>query len=331
MTRNKNLKRRVRTRMVKTGESYTTALQHLSPVSTEDSNPPSKCLRLAVAQSTQRRDPGNIAELRESGLEIRRLMCDARDASARIVHFPEGATCFPHKPMVSIEGVNTVVPADWARVRWDVLREELAEIAKLARNLRLWTVFGSMHQLTSPHRPHNSLYVLSDEGQLATRYDERMLSHTKINFMYTPGAIPVTFDVDGVRFGCSLGMECHFPEIFIEYERLGVDCVLFSTTGGAPSDPVFATEVQGHAAANTYWISFSAHAQHSEIKPSGVISPSGEWVAHCPQDGKPAVAAVDLEYSSGNGARSWRRTARSALYEPYLVHDDLRSNERDIF
>jgi hypothetical protein len=26
-------------------------------------------------------------------------------------------------------------------------------------------------------------------------------------------------------------MESHYPEIFIEYERLDVDCVLFSTTG----------------------------------------------------------------------------------------------------
>lgn len=329
MTRNKNLKRRVRTRMSKTGESYTTALRHLVPI--EGLNPGSKRLRLAVAQSTQRRNPTNTAELRESGLEIRRLMCDAHDASAKIVHFPEGATCFPHKPTLSVDGIDTVVAADWSRVRWDVLREELAEIGKLARNLRLWTVLGSVHQLTPPHRPHNSLYVLSDKGRLATRYDERMLSNTKIKFMYTPGSSPVTFDIDGLRFGCSLGMECHFPEIFLEYERLGVDCVLFSTTGGAPSDPAFATEVQGHAAANTYWISFSANTQHSEITPSGVIAPSGEWVVQCSQDGKPAIAAVDIEYSAANGARSWRRTARSSLYEPYVVHDDPRSNERGVF
>ena len=82
-----------------------------------------------------------------------------------------------------------------------------------------------------PHRPHNSLYVVSDRGELVTRYDERLLSNTKISFMYSPGKIPVTFEVDGVRFGCALGMEAHYPEIFIEYERLDVDCVLFSTTG----------------------------------------------------------------------------------------------------
>ncbi len=94
------------------------------------------------------------------------------------------------------------------------MREELSVTSQLARELKLWTVFGSVHQLTPPHCPHNSLYVVSDHGELVTRYDERMLSNTKISFMYAPGKIPVTFEVDGVRFGCALGMETHYPEIF---------------------------------------------------------------------------------------------------------------------
>lgn len=96
---------------------------------------------------------------------------------------------------------------------------------------------GSVHQLTPPHRPYNSLYVISDRGKLITRYDERLLSNTKISFMYSPGTVPVTFEIDGFRFGCALGMEAHYPEIFMEYEKLNVDCVLFSTAGDGPSMP----------------------------------------------------------------------------------------------
>ena len=81
--------------------------------------------------------------------------------------------------------------------------------------------------------------------------------------MYAPGAVPVTFAVDGVRFGCALGIEVHFPEVFTEYERLDVDVILFSTTG-AGDDPdataVFATEAQAHAAANSLWVSFAVSA-----------------------------------------------------------------------
>lgn len=63
----------------------------------------------------------------------------------------------------------------------------------------------------SPHRPHNSLYVVSDYGELVTRYDERLLSNTKISFMYSPGKTAVTFEVDGFRFGCAMAMEVHYP------------------------------------------------------------------------------------------------------------------------
>ena len=45
------------------------------------------------------------------------------------------------------------------------------------------------------------------------------------------------------------------------------DCVLTSTTGGVPHDKVGANEVQGHAAANSYWVSFAVPAQHSTTAP----------------------------------------------------------------
>jgi hypothetical protein len=65
--------------------------------------------------------------------------------------------------------VDAVGPADWDRCQWPVLQSELAVIAELARELRLWTVMASVHRLTEPNRPHNSLYVISDRGAVVTR------------------------------------------------------------------------------------------------------------------------------------------------------------------
>ena len=56
------------------------------------------------------------------------------------------------------------------------------------------------------------MYVISDQGELVTRYDERLLSSTKLSFMYTPGSGPVTFEAGGLRFGGTMGIEVHFPE-----------------------------------------------------------------------------------------------------------------------
>jgi predicted amidohydrolase len=332
MTKNHNFKQKVRARSVKTGESYTAARQHLVNSSETDPTSPLPPLRLATAQMTVHGDPTDLDLLRASGAELRQLMREAREKGARLVHFPEGATCFPHKQVLSSTGSDVVGEADWTRCQWDTLRNELNAIQTAARDLRLWTVFGSVHRLTPPHRPHNSLYVLSDRGEVVTRYDERMLSKTKVSFMYAPGATPATFEVDGYRFGCALGMESHFPELFIEYEALGVDCVLFSTTGGFPSDaPMFASETCGHAAANSYWISFSVPAAHSLGAPSGIVSPTGVWAAQCPSNGCSSVTTFDISIDPSSYSRPWRRIARSGIYAKHHVEDDSRSNDRRNF
>ena len=332
MTQNRNRKRRVRARMAKTGESYTAALKHIHERTKKDGTFEIRSVRLAVAQTTVFDDPRNVKELRSSGSEMRGLMYQAHKAGAKLVHFPEGATCSPNKRIMSSTGPEHIGHANWNRFEWAVLREELEASRKLAQRLSLWMIVGSVHQLSKPRRPHNSLYIISDRGELVTRYDERMLSNTKISFMYTPGSIPVTFEVDGIRFGCALGMESHFPEIFIEYERLDVDCVLFSTIGSPNSDlKVFAAEVLGHAASNSYWVSFSANAKGGTTHPSGIVAPSGQWVVQCAPDGSPSIAIVDINDNPGDLARPWRRLARAGIYESYQMDEDPRSASRTMF
>lgn len=294
-----------------------------------------RTVRLAVAQTTERNDPRNVDELRQGGRELRRLMREAHEAGARIVHFSEGTICWPHKLVMSVDGPDKLGPADWSRVEWDVLRAELAETAALAGKLKLWTVVGSVHQLTPPNRPYNSMYVISDKGTVDTRYDERTLSYTKITYMYTPGSEPITFEVDGLRFGCALGMDVHFPELFIQYERLGVHCVLLSTAGSAPHNTTVATEAQGHAAANAYWVSFAVNAQHSKVFPSGVVSPRGEWATSCPQDGTVALTLIDVVsnyFGDIIGPLSnWRSKTRTDLANRGPVPEDTRSLTRTGF
>ena len=289
-------------------------------------------LRLAVAQTTVREDPRSKEAIREGGREVRRLMHEAHAAGARLVHFPEGAICSPGKRAISSDP-DQVSEAAWDRAEWDVLREELSAVASLARELRLWSVLGSVHRLTPPHRPHNSLYVISDRGVVTTRYDERLLSRTKLSFMYSPGSAPVTFEVDGVRFGCALGMEVHFPELFLEYERLDVDCVLFSSAGpgtGSASGG-FVTAARAGAATNSYWVSYAVLTLDTPHARSGVISPEGEWLVRCPRAGSAALAVVGFDNSGENLARPWRRTARSGIYDAHQVHSDPRSDDRAAF
>ena len=104
MTANRNLKRRVRARAAKTGESYAAALRHVRPEPQGDVMPDVNPLRLATAQVAVREDPGDSGQVRQSGHDVRELMRQARQAGARIIHFPEGATCSPHKRIMSVTG-----------------------------------------------------------------------------------------------------------------------------------------------------------------------------------------------------------------------------------
>jgi predicted amidohydrolase len=328
MTASRRFKRRVRSRAAKTGESYTAALRHFRATPQGESMPEN--LRLSVAQLAVHNDPGDTAGLRESGEQIRHLMREAHAAGARLLHLPEGALTCPNKRIMSSTGPGNIGSADWDRADWTTLAEQLRAITALTGELRLWTVLGSVHPLTPPRRPHLSLYVISDRGAIATRYDERMLSNTKVSHMYTPGSAPVTFTVDGVRFGCALGMEATFPEVFLEYERLDVDCVLFSTHGaGTPlNNGPFALQSQALAAANSYWVSYAGIAQDAPNASSGVISPTGDWLTRCPSEPVDAIATTDLDLAAENHARPWRRVARSGLYHQYQAPDDPRSLDR---
>lgn len=294
----------------------------------------SQTLRLAVAQSTVPEDPTDRDALRVSGAEIRDLMRKASAAGARLVQFPEGAITYPNKHVMSGGGQEELREADWSRAAWDVMREEAEAIADLAGELGIWTVFGSIHRLSQANRPHNSLYVVSDRGELVARYDKRYLSHTEISYLYTPGVAPLVFEVDGFRFGCVLCIEVNFPELFDEYESLDVDCVLASVmVDDAPRSVV----AQAYGTLYNYWVGYSVPAQFSATAPAGLVAPGGRWIGRCDSDGRPGLSVADLDRDAPDIdvavrlARPWRRIARAGLYEPHVVHGDPRSDTRTAF
>lgn len=274
-------------------------------------------IKLATAQS--RISP----DVRENGREVRRLMHEARSAGASLVHFPESA----------VSGCSKAHIKDWGRFDWDVLVEELHATAALAGELGLWVVAGSCHRLTPPHRPHNSLYVISDRGELATRYDKRFLSHTEVTGWHTPGRRPCVFEAWGWRFGCVLCIEVHFPELFREYADLGVDCVLFSAYA---DDAMFGVQAQGYAASHNHWVSVATPTQLSGGLPSRLIAPTGEVQAVAAPD-ESRVVLGELDESCPrwevalHRAKPWRAKARegSVYRQRYVL--DPRSESRSSF
>jgi predicted amidohydrolase len=251
---------------------------------------------VAIAQSLITPD------VRQNGQHIRALMEQAAAAKARVVHFAEAA----------LSGYVKSHVRSWQGADWTAVREERDRIADLAGELGVWVVLGCNHPLAEPSWPENSLYVISEEGEIVARYSKRFCSHTEVTSWYTPGSDPVTFEIEGVRFGCALCIEVCFPELFAEYEQLRVDCMLLSSYS---EDPVHGLMARAHAATNCYWVSVVVPAQCSGGLPSMMVGPDGSVIAEGdPGQIRLVLATIDpsapqfevaLRY-----ARPWRARAR---------------------
>jgi predicted amidohydrolase len=255
----------------------------------------------------------------ENGSTIRSAMRRAAARGARLIQFPEGA----------LSGYAKEQIPSWDVVDWDAVGAEVDQVAELARELGLWVLLGSAHPLTAPNRPHNSMYVISSSGAIVDRYDKRICSNTEINEYFTPGFDPVVFEVDGVRFGCAVCIEINFPELFAEYERLGVQCVLLSAY---PVDSVFAVKASAHAAINNYWVGLSAPRQTQHLFPAALFGPDGNSVAQVETGDDLVVAHIDPDdpafHVALDFARPWRARARDGeIYERCRVIDQ-RSSDR---
>ncbi len=274
-------------------------------------------LKLATAQSHISKD------VSANGHEIRRLMTLAKEQGADLVHFAEGALSGYVKNQIH----------DWNEVDWDLLERELTQTIELAGSLGIWVAVGCNHRLSKPNRPHNSLYIISAEGKLHSRYDKQWCSNSEVNDWYSPGQSLEVFEINGWRFGCAICIEIQFPELFLAYGKEQIDCLLFSTYS---ENPMFAVQAQGYAASHNYWFSFSNAAQLSQAVTSRMIGPSGEIQELCKAGSSSLIIStlnpVDPRWHIAlNHAIPWRKKAREGgIYRSRLV-EDPRSNDKVSF
>ena len=272
-------------------------------------------LRIAVTQ------PAGTADAHVNGRVVRELMRQSAAAGVRLIQFPEGF----------LSGYAKEQIADWGDVDWDAVRDEVRSVASLAAELGMWVVLGSAHPLTPPHRPHNSLYVISDLGRVVTRYDKRFCSNTQITRFYSPGFEPVTFEAGGYRFGLAICVEVNFPQVFAEYDRLGVDCLLLSAW---PIDRIFFRKAQAYAAIHNYWLGLSVPAQCTELMPSAIFGPDGSELSAVADPEQMVTTVLDRDapefHIELNLARPWRAAANEGdIYRSRRV-EDPRSDDRTL-
>ncbi|QFY61890.1 carbon-nitrogen hydrolase family protein [Rhizobium grahamii] len=278
-------------------------------------------MKIAAAQTLVSSD------ITANGNSIRCMITTAAACGTHVINFCEGA-------LSGYAKFQILHPDDWRGFDWKKQEAELQAIADLCGELRIFAVVGGAHRLTESCPPHNSLYIFSAKGALLTRYDKRFLSNSELGGWYSPGTAPITFEVDGYRFGCAICIESQFQEVFQEYEALDVDAVLFSSYGIAE---YFQIALRAHAGLNCIWIGAATPVQKAAKGPAGVIGPDGRWVTQCPAAPEPHLVTAVLDREDPlydiplQKARPWRRKAREGeIYREKTV-DNPRTKDRSAY
>lgn len=212
---------------------------------------------------------------RRNAVMVRRYIAMAARKRADVVHFHEGA--------LSGYGAGLASPGyDWA-----ALREATESVMAEARKRRIWVVLGSAHPLTQPHKPHNSLYLVSPDGRIVDRYDKRFLMPADLA-VYSPGDHFVTFDVKELTCGLLICYDLRFPELYAELYKRGVR-VLFQSfqnagfRGPGIHEHIMRQTLQAHAAINDMWISAPNSSAPYCRWGSVFVEPDGRIAARLPR------------------------------------------------
>ncbi|MCA9689410.1 MAG: carbon-nitrogen hydrolase family protein [Myxococcales bacterium] len=286
---------------------------------------------------------------RQNLRHIVRLLRIARDRGAQLAHFPECA----------LSGYAGVDLPSYRGYDWTEHEACAREVMAAAAAHKLWVVLGAAHRLSGRHKPHNSLYIIDDRGQLVDRYDKMFcasgpdgkgveLAH------FTPGDHLCLFSVGGVRCGALICHEYRYPELYRAYKQRGAQLVLHSFHAGnltpARHEALRAQVGEGlarvnhgatlpeitmragmHASAsnNYVWISCANTSARESCWSAFMVRPDGVITGQLRRNTAGALLTrVDPRARFYDSTVAWRdRAMRGVLHSGALV-DDPRSADR---
>jgi predicted amidohydrolase len=289
------------------------------------------------------------ADIHSNFRYVSRLMQHAREQGADVAHFPEAC----------LSGYAGADLESYADFDWKLLHDCTHQLIDLAGALKLWTILGSAHQLSAPHKPHNSLYIISDRGQLIDRYDKRFCwgdasEQTGDLAHYTAGNHLSVFAIKGLRCGALICHDYRYPELYRAYTRRGVQLMFHSYHAahiGAERFSLMEEAVgKAHhafsrgttypgitmpammiaaAASSHMWISCPNSSAREScwgsffVRADGVIT--GQLARHSTDI---LLSTVDTEADLYDSTRAWRdRAVAGILHSGALVRDE-RSEKR---
>jgi predicted amidohydrolase len=291
------------------------------------------------------------------GSNVGWIIRQATEAAARgadVAHFPEGA----------LSGYAGVDFGSFDGFDWRALRRASDGLLEVARSVGIWLVVGSAHRLSEGRRPHNSVYVIDDRGQIVDRYDKRFCSgdaegRTGDLAHYTPGDHPSVWTIGGLRCAALICYDYRFPELYRRYKAAGVDVVFHSFHAANVSAERVAVigqaigidlktanpaatftypgvtmpaSMTAAAAANHVWISCANSSARESMWPAFFVRADGMTTGRLRRNVPGLlVTAVDIDEELYDSTATWRGRALQGRLHSGDLADDPRSADRSGF
>ncbi len=289
------------------------------------------------------------ADIHSNLLYVSRQMRAAKAQGAHVAHFPEAC----------LSGYAGVDLASFKGFDWDLLQECTRAVLNLARQLRLWVILGSAHRLTGSHKPHNSLYIINNHGEITDRYDKLFCAGDRAGKAgdlahYSSGNHLSVFTIRGICCGTLICHDYRYPELYREYKRRGVQ-LMFHSYHAAHVKPKRFEKLQAYvgadlqtlnpgstlpgitmpatmqaAAANNYmWISCPNSSARESCWPSFFVRPDGVITGRLRRNIPGIlVSTVNTNQAWYDSTVDWRERAMHAIYHSGTLVRDRRSDER---
>ena len=208
-------------------------------------------------------------DLKSNSGYIKKFIKEAAFNKADIIQFSEAAlTGYPPKDIPSFQDFN-----------WRNLRAETKEIMSLAKENNIWVVLGSAHFISENEKPLNCLYIISNEGKIADRYDKSMLTNGDLKY-YTPGNHIAILELKGYKIGFLICYDSCFPEMYNIYLYKEVKIMIHSFynahhDGKTILDEIIPSEIRVRASDNLMWVLASNSSGFYSSWPSCIARPDG--------------------------------------------------------
>lgn len=175
------------------------------------------------------------ADIHANMTSAERLVTEAARRGAELIVLPENFAVLDGGPQ-----------ARFAEHEGDLSAPLQGLLSRLARELRIWLVAGTMPLITRPvmsgqqaekltdGRVRPASLVFNPLGQLAARYDKMHLFDVEVSDnqaryaesdSFEPGDTPVVIDTDCGRLGLSICYDIRFPELYRHYFARQADLI----------------------------------------------------------------------------------------------------------